>query len=104
LKIERLRDVFFKEMNSLQEIDFWTSGTDTACKGVNFWASTNKKISNQKMAWTSAISGDCIGVQYLNGSSKFSKLSCAKELNFICEVALQLLLLKSTLKQQYINI
>jgi hypothetical protein len=86
-------------MKSFQGIEFWTSGTGSAGTGVNFWASTNKKIINKKMSWTDVSSGDCFSVQYFNGSSTFSKVECEKELNFICEVSIFSALKISTIKE-----
>jgi hypothetical protein len=89
------------ELKGLQRTDFWTSGTDSACKGVNFWASTNKKLINKKMSWTDVSSGDCVTVQYFNGSSQFSKFQCDKEMNFICEVSIFSALKRFTVKIKY---
>lgn len=69
----------------LHGIDFWTSGTDQGCKGINHWCSIYKNIINRNMSWSGVENGDCITTKFTN-RSQYSKTQCSNSLNYICEV------------------
>jgi hypothetical protein len=72
--------------SKVDDVEFWTSGTDFECEGKFMWCNLNRRFVNRNMNWANDVKGDCVSVKYSNGSSTFSKNDCRKELNYICEV------------------
>jgi hypothetical protein len=70
---------------ALKGKEFWTSGTDQGCDGKNYWCSKKRAIQNRNMSWSSTSDGDCVSIEFTNGS-QYSKTECSRNFNFICEV------------------
>lgn len=71
----------------MQNVDFWTSGTQKDCPGKLSWCSIDRKYKNRNSTWTGSDSGECVSIRYgQNNTSAFSKNACDQRFNFICEV------------------
>jgi hypothetical protein len=75
------------EHKAVQNVEYWTSGTQRECPGKLHWCSIDRKLQSRKFTWGGKEDGECVSVKYgPNQNSTFAKSACDQRFNFICEV------------------
>jgi Lectin C-type domain len=99
LKTFSFLPTLISEHRGVQNLDYWTSGSQKECPGKMSWCSLQRPVLNQNLSWASNGDGDCVSVKYgPNATSTFTKTDCEKQLPFICEVIISCFLLVMVIK------
>ena len=101
LKTFSFLPTLISEHRGVQNLDYWTSGSQKDCPGKMSWCSLERPVRNQNLSWASSGDGDCVSVKYgPNATSTFTKTDCEKQLPFICEVIISCFLFAMMIKNQ----
>jgi Lectin C-type domain len=95
----------YSENRAVQNLDYWTSGSQKDCPGKVSWCSLDRPVRSENLSWASTHDGDCVSVKYgPNATSTFTKTACDKQMPFICEVNVLLAAFSSQFKCKIIQV
>ncbi|XP_059471660.1 uncharacterized protein LOC132194422 [Neocloeon triangulifer] len=85
-------DTLLKAMNTnpnVEEITYWTSGSDADCSGKHAWCAVGKMFRD--VIWDSgepanSLDKSCVTISLSKSNAKLGTEGCKKNFNFICEV------------------